>query len=168
MRWLRNIVTAGRPLHLHISFIFGSLFLVLAITLVSFAYVAGRATALSQASTLVDARLDNLIGRSIGQLAEIEAVVAALASTSRLTIAGRGDPTGKFAVLKDSLSRLPLVDGMYVGYPNGEFAHLVTLADDAWRRALVAPSSAKFAFRTISIAPNGSRASLWEFFDEKV
>jgi adenylate cyclase len=154
----------GRPLHLHISFIFGSLFLVLALTLVAFAYVNGRATALSQASNLVDAKLDNLVSRSVGQLAEVEAVVAALASNSRLAVAGRGDPTGKFVVLRDTLSRLPIIDGLYVGYPNGDFAHLVSLEREAWKRTLAAPDEAKYAFRIISAAPNGSRSSVWQFF----
>jgi adenylate cyclase len=156
---------ARRPLHLHISLIFGSLFLVLALALVTFAYATGRATALSQASVLVDARLDNLISRSIGQLTEVEAVVAALANTSKLAVAGRGDPTGKFTVLKETLSRLPVVDGLYVGYPDGDFAHLVSLKSEAWRRSLAAPAVAEFAFRIISIAPNGSRSSMWAFYD---
>src|SRR5687767_9359870 len=118
---IATIFMARRPLHLHISLIFRSLFLVLALALVTFAYATGRATALSQASVLVDARLDNLISRSIGQLTEVEAMVAALANTSKLAVAGRGDPTGKFAVLKETLSRLPVVDGLYVGYSDGDF-----------------------------------------------
>src|SRR5215208_1422806 len=147
LRWITGILGAGRPLHLHISLIFGSLFLVLALTLVAFAYVTGRATTLSQASALVDARLDNLISRSIGQLTEVESAIAALANTSRLAVAGRGDPTGKFAVLKNTLSRLEVADGLYVGYPNGDFAHLVSLDREAWRRSLAAPLAAGFAFR---------------------
>jgi adenylate cyclase len=159
------IFTVGRPLHVHISFIFGSLFLILAVALVAFAYVTGRATALSQASALVDAKLDNLISRSVGQITEIEAIVAALANTSKLAVAGRGDPTGKLAVLRDTLSRLPIADGLYVGYPNGDFAHLVSLERGAWRRTLSAPSATSFAFRIISVDPNGPRSSVWTFFD---
>jgi adenylate cyclase len=165
-RRLDAILNAGRPLHLHISLIFGSLFLVLALILIAFAYATGRATALSQASTLVDARLDNLISRSVGQLTEVEAVIAALASNPKLMVSGRGDPTGKFAVLRDTLSHLPVVDGLSVGYPNGDFAHLVSLERQAWRRALAAPAAAAFAFRIISISPNSTRSSVWSFFTQ--
>ena len=131
------------------------LFAVLAGTLIGFSTLSSRALVLDAARKLADARLDLLAGETQAKFERIELAVQAVAADRRI-----GDPTALIAdhrLLLGYFDELQDLDGIYVGYPNGAFFHVVSPArSDTWAKTLGAPDNAAYAIRLIGADPDGS------------
>jgi adenylate cyclase len=159
-----TILGKPRSLTIHVTVAFAVLFAVLAATLIGFSTLSSRALVLDAARKLADARLDLLAGETQAKFERIELAVQAVAADRRI-----GDPTALIAdhrLLLGYFDELQDLDGIYVGYPNGAFFHVVSPArSDAWAKTLGAPDNAAYAIRLIGADPDGSRQSIWSFYD---
>jgi adenylate cyclase len=159
-----TILGKPRSLTVHVALAFAVLFAVLAAALIGFSTLASRALVLDAARKLADARLDLLAGETQAKFQGIELAVQAIAGDRRI-----GDPATLIAdhrLLLGYFDDLPDLDGVYVGYPSGAFFHVVSPArSDAWARTLGAPDNAAYAIRLIGADPDGSRQSIWSFYD---
>jgi len=159
-----TILGKPRSLTIHVAVAFAVLFAVLASALIGFSTLASRALVLDAAHKLADARLDLLARDTQARFERIELAVQAIAADRRI-----GDPTVLIAdhrLLLGYFDDLQDLDGLYVGYPSGGFFHVVSPArNDAWARTLGAPDNAAYAIRLIGADPDGSRQSLWSFYD---
>src|SRR4029078_7971841 len=59
----------------------------------------------------------------------------------------------------------PRINGIYVGYPNGDFVHAANLADGGWRSTLHPPADAVISLRVIYTPTTDERISRWQFLD---
>lgn len=73
----------------------------------------------------------------------------------------------KVAVLREGITRSPHIDGVYVGYPNGAFFHVVDLKQIAWRMALDAPRGAAIAVRSMERDASGKPLQRVLFLDKE-
>jgi adenylate cyclase len=153
-----------RSLTIHVAVAFAVLFTVLAFALISFSYLSGRTLVLDAARNLADARLESLAADTQARFGRIELAVQAIATDPRIhdlqaLIADHKLLLSYFDDIQD-------LDGLYIGYPNGAFFHIVSpQRSDAWREALKAPDTAVYAIRLIGPSIDGSRHSAWTFYN---
>jgi adenylate cyclase len=159
-----TVLGKPRSLTIHVTVAFAVLFAVLASVLIGFSTLSSRALVLDAARKLANARLDLLAGETQAKFERIELAVQAVAADRRI-----GDPAALIAdhrMLLGYFDDLQDLDGLYVGYPSGAFFHVVSPErNDAWARTLGAPDNAAYAIRLIGADPDGSRQSLWSFYD---
>ena len=80
--------------------------------------------------------------------------------------------TGDLALLRihmTVLERSPQMASVYFGYANGEFVRVLQLKDEAERKAVRAPSGARYALQTIHVSPGGdSNYEVWDFYSARM
>jgi adenylate cyclase len=159
-----GILGKPRSLTIHVAVAFAVLFTVLVSTLISFSYLSSRELVLDAARKLADARLDLLASETQAKFGRIVLAVQAVAADPRIR-----DPGALVAnprLLLGYFDGLQDLDGIYIGYPNGAFFHVVSPArSDVWAKTLEAPENATYAIRLIAHKLDGSRQSAWSFYD---
>lgn len=134
--------------------------------LVTLDFTRGRADAIAAATRETTSFSQRLADRLAALSAETVAPVDLLTSVDNAFLAAPPERTpDKVAVLSAALSHAPHLDGLYAGYPDGSFIHVLKLSGAGWRKALSAPDDAVLAVRmfTPPVAPN--RRSQLAFLD---
>ncbi|WP_188611497.1 adenylate/guanylate cyclase domain-containing protein, partial [Chelatococcus reniformis] len=161
-------ITAGwsRPLRVHLAIVMVGLLIGVSGLIAGLHFAAGRKAAIGLAAQHMRVLSERLVENY--RLLSAESVmfvdVAAIADEFQLPPPDR--LRSKIAYLRLAVERSAPVDGAYVGYPNGEFVHLVHLTrSPEWRAALKSPPNAAYAVRVISTGEDGQRRSQWTFYD---
>lgn len=143
-----------------------ALLVLVSAALVGLAYHRARNAAIEDAKTSMRVFSDRLVDRFGILSADTTTLVDFIASVANSFLVPPPERLNdKIALLRDATSRSPHIDGVYVGYPDGSFFHVIDLRQDAWRAALEAPQRAKTAIRTIEADPSGRRFNRILFLD---
>ena len=158
--------TWSRPLRWLLSFSIVALLIVVSGALIGLAYHRARDAAIEDAKTSMRVFSDRLVDRFgilSGDTATLVDFVASVANSVLVPPPERLND--KIAIFREATARSPHIDGVYVGYPDGSFFHVIDLHSRGWRAALDAPSRAKTAVRTIEADPSGRRYNRVLFLD---
>ena len=154
-----------RPFRVLLSLVMILMLVAVSGTLIALDYQRGRNEAIRNAdermrifSSQVIDRFHNLFGDSATSVG-LASVADAFSSPPSIQINAKLDFLRKVATS-------PRVNGIYVGYPSGEFIHAVNLADARWRSELTPPTDAIVAIRIIIAGSNGERLSRWIFLSD--
>ncbi|QIG52401.1 adenylate/guanylate cyclase domain-containing protein [Nordella sp. HKS 07] len=153
------------PLKLHLSLLIILLLLGVALPLIWMAHQRGEAAA----ETAADEKMQLLSERTTDRFRIVFGDAVPLVSMAAISDAFATPPPAdlpaKTRLLLEGLAGSPNLDGLYVGYGDGSFIHVVSLDNDkTWRKVLGAPAEATFALRVIAREPaNGNMSSVWRF-----
>ena len=152
------------PLRVHLGVIMVLLLTAVSGLLIAIDYQRGRNTAIANVSDRMRAFSSHLIDRF--QILVGEPVTSVeLASVSEVFASPPpAEMDAKLGFLR-KVAISPRINGIYVGYPNGDFVHAANLADEGWRSTLHPPADAAIAIRLISRNLTGERISRWQFLD---
>ncbi|QYK42147.1 MAG: adenylate/guanylate cyclase domain-containing protein [Paracoccaceae bacterium] len=129
-----------------------ALILVVSTALVSLGFMRARDVAIADAETSMRVFSARLVARFEGAA---EPTVAALGLITSVPNAFLSPPPARTAdksrMLRGIMDRAPYLEGVYAGYPDGSFFHVVNLRGQGWRAALAAPEAATFAIRSIQV-----------------
>lgn len=152
------------PLHLLLGGLVAAAMLALAAVLMWQGWQASR-TALLQAARSNARDMGLVIDEKVRRMTE-----PAQATLRQLAL----DPITQATTLSQRMQRLrplvqalagdSLVSAVYVGYENGEFLLVRTLADPAMRAAFQAPPHADYLVQSITLDRTGQPAGRWAFF----
>lgn len=160
-------LTKRRPLKFHLLTIFMIGLLVVAGTLIGVHAYMGRGAALTVAQEQMRTASTGIIERTHRLFREIQTFVRTASAVNGLAMRPGEHRHVLMPMLVEALQTLPEVDGLYIGYSNGEFFHLVSLKPDSkWRTRLQVPETATMAVRSILKARDGSFSSQWTFLDK--
>jgi adenylate cyclase len=139
------------------------LLLVVALSLVLFTYLQGRAAAHAMARDSLRVVGERIVDR-FDKVMDAPTLFTIMASVA----APQDDPTvHRIAFAKEAIDQSPEIDGIYLGRGNGQFLQAVPLGppDDPWRTATGAPSQAVYAFGSVQVGPTAQRMRSWTFLD---
>ncbi len=155
-----------RPLRTLLSIAMIAMLLVVSAALVGFNYLRSRHAADLDARAAMRVFCERLIDR-VDVLSDNTVTLVGLAATmpNALLVPPPERLADKVAMLSQGIARSPHLDGVYVGYPDGTFFHMLTLDDPVWRKLLDPPPAARDAARMITLAPDGTRHNSVLFFD---
>lgn len=155
------------PLKLHLSLLIILLLLGVALPLIWMAHQRGE----SAAETAADEKMQLLSERTTDRFRIVFGDAVPLLSMAAISDAFASPPPAdlpaKTRLLLEGLAGSPNLDGLYVGYGDGSFIHVVSLDNDkTWRKVLGAPVEASFGLRVIAREPaGGNLPSVWRFLD---
>lgn len=155
-----------RPLRVHLSVIIVLLLVAISVPLMLLTYWDGRQSALDSAEHRMQLLSRNTVDTYESLFRDGHSFVTIGAVLPSLT----AEPPAYFDAKREFLVRAlkgsPHLDAVYVGYPNGEFFHVMRAASSArWREAVSAPAAAVFGMRVVLRTPEGSATSTWYFLD---
>lgn len=152
------------PLRVHLGLVMVLLLIAVSGVLIAINYQRGRTAAIDNAGERMRAFSSHLIDRF--QILVGEPVTSVeLASVSDVFASPPpAEMDAKLGFLR-KVAISPRINGIYVGYPNGDFVHAANLADEGWRSTLSPPQGAAIAVRIISRDLAGERISRWRFLD---
>ena len=153
-----------RPLRVFLSLVMVLLFTAISGTLITIDYFRGRDTAIADASERMHTFSTQVIDRFQILLGEPLNSINLASVSAAFVIPPRAETEAKIDFLRQMV-KFPQVNGAYAGYPDGEFIHVVNLADQGWRLALNPPASATLAVRLIDRGQGGELLSRWIFLD---
>ena len=138
-----------RPtLRLILSVVMVGLVLAVAASLIAIGFVRARQTAVER----VQERMNDFSDRLTSRLAIISGDTATFVNIFATALGAFAAPPNerlgdKLTFAREALIRSPTVDGIFVGYEDGSFFHVVNLREEVWRKALTAPAEAVIAIR---------------------
>lgn len=149
------------------SLVMVAMLIVVSATLVGLDYHRSRNAAIADAEANMRGFMSRLVDR-LGVLSgDTSALVSLVSSVANSFLVPPPERMAdKVAVLREGISRSPHIDGVYVGYPNGAFFHMVDLKQVAWRMALEAPRGAAIAVRSIEVDESGKPLQRVLFLDK--
>lgn len=156
-----------RPsLRLILSVVMVGLVLVVAGSFIAIGFVRARQTAVER----VQERMNDFSDRLTSRLAIISSDTSTFVNIFATALgAFAAPPTGRLAdkltFSREALIRSPTVDGIFAGYEDGSFFHVVNLREDSWRKALDAPDDAAIAIRVADKRTNGGNTMRVFFLD---
>lgn len=156
-----------RPLRIHLLTIFLVILFIICGSVIAFSTVLNRDAALVVAQEHMHTALGGIVERTRRLFREIQTFVRTASSMPGMSMhpGEHGHPL--VPMLKEAISHMPEVDGVYIGYADGSFVHLVLLRDSVkWREKVSAPPEAVLAIRTIVPDANGQRLSRWTFWNK--
>lgn len=154
------------PLRVHLLTVLLLMMVAVAGSIVAFNYVKGRDAALVSAQELMDARMDVIEERQRSVFREIDMFVRVAAINERLATPGLSSRSDQVRFLAEALARAKALDGLYVGYEDGSFLHVVDLSDAPdWGTLLLPPESAVRAVRLVMPSASGGRLAQWSFYN---
>ncbi|MEZ2127052.1 MULTISPECIES: adenylate/guanylate cyclase domain-containing protein [unclassified Sinorhizobium] len=158
--------TWAAPLRLHLSVIILGLLACIALPLVWMTYAQGKFTALSTG----EAQMRQLGLRTIEDYRNVfnsgYAAIVTGAVVPEMLTAPPNDLNAKQDFLLKVLQSSFRIDGIYAGYPGGDFVQAVDVAaNPQWRDNLNAPADTAFAFRVVRKLAGGSDTT-WTFYDK--
>lgn len=155
------------PLKLYLSLLIILLLLGVALPLIWMAHQRGE----NAAEMAADEKMRLLTERTADRFRIVFGDAVPLVSMAAISDAFATPPPAdlpaKTRLLLTGLAGSPHLDGLYVGYDDGSFIHLVSLDNDkTWRKVLGAPAEAAFALRIISRDAASERmTSVWRFLN---
>ncbi|SIS38856.1 adenylate/guanylate cyclase domain-containing protein [Insolitispirillum peregrinum] len=156
----------GQTFRIHLLTIFLSILFIICGALVTINVYMGRDAAITVAERHMGTAIESISERTQGLFREIQTFVRTASAMRALSMPPGVDGHVMLPMLLEAIHSLNDVDGMFIGYADGSFLHLVDLADaPAWRERLQAPAEASLAVRTILTDENGKRISRWTFFN---
>ncbi|WP_429810758.1 adenylate/guanylate cyclase domain-containing protein [Ensifer sp. B1-9] len=149
------------------SLVMVAMLIVVSATLVGLDYHRSRNAAIADAEANMRGFMDRLVDR-LGVLSgDTTALVNLVSSVANSFLVPPPERMNdKVAVLREGITRSPHIDGVYVGYPNGAFFHVVDLKQIAWRMALDAPRGAAIAVRSMEKDSSGKPLQRVLFLDK--
>jgi adenylate cyclase len=155
-----------KPLRVHLLAIFLLGLFMTSGLLIFINTMMGRDAALLVAQQHMETAATGIIERTYRLFREIQTFVRTASSARTLTVLPGQTSHPAAPMLFEAVRNLPEVDGIFIGFSNGSFFHLVDLdAAEAWRARLEAPEQAAVAIRSIMVQRSGERISQWSFFD---
>ncbi len=149
-----------RPLRWLLGIAIVALLVILSAALIGLEFRRGREAAIAEARTgmrVFSERLVDRFGILSGDTVTLVDMVASVANAFLVPPPERIDD--KIAILRDAVLRSPHIDGVYVGYRDGAFFHVVDLDATAWRKTLRAPDDAAIAVRLMGPLGSSERLS---------
>lgn len=155
-----------KPLRVHLLAIFLIGLFMTSGLLIFINTMMGRDAALLVAQQHMETAATGIIERTYRLFREIQTFVRTASSSHTLSVSPGWTSHPAAPMLFEAVRNLPEVDGIFIGFADGGFFHLVDLdAAEAWRARLNAPEQAAVAIRSIMVQRDGSRISRWSFFD---
>jgi len=140
---------------------------VVAGAIIAFNYFKGRHAALVAAQELMDARMDVIEQRQRSIFREIDMFVRVAAINERLATPGLSSRSDQVRFLSEALARARAMDGVYVGYEDGSFLHVVDLTDAPdWNTLLLPPDGAVRAVRLVIPSEAKGQLAQWTFYNK--
>ena len=147
----------ARPLRLHLSVVIVILLVAISVPLMWLTYQQGTRSAIAAGDQQMRLLSRHAIDRYRSIFSDGYSAIAMTSVSEALLKAPPADQQAKTDFLIKALSGSSYIDGIYVGYPTGDFVHAVNVArNPKWREALAAPERTATAFRTIE---NSARAA---------
>jgi adenylate cyclase len=153
-----------RPLRVYLGLVMVLLLIAVSGVLIALDYQRGRNAAIGNASDRMRAFSRHLIDRFQILVGEPVSSVELASVSDVFASPPPAEMDAKLGFLR-KVAISPRINGIYVGYPNGDFVHAVNLADEGWRSTLNPPRDAAIAIRVISRDFAGERISRWQFLD---
>jgi adenylate cyclase len=142
-----------------------SVILAVSAVLIFLDYTRSRAEALDHAETSMNAHSGRLRDKLLVIGSESMVPVTLIAELGTAFLAPPPSKIGeKIATARAGLAQAPMLDGLYVGYPDGSFFHAIRLTSEEWRKSLESPEGAALAIRTMS-PPGEGRIEQRRFLD---
>ncbi len=128
-------------------------------------YTRSRAEAIETAEAAMNSHSGRLRDKLLVVGSESMVPVTLIAELGMTFLAPPPTKMGeKIAMARAGLAQSPMLDGLYVGYPDGSFFHAIRLTSEAWRDSLESPEGAELAIRTMS-PPGEGRVEQRRFID---
>jgi adenylate cyclase len=156
----------SRPLRTLLSLSMVAMLIIVSFALVGLDFHRARKSALDEAKDSMRVFADRIVDRLgviSGDTVTIVNLVANVANSLMTPPPERLND--KIAMLREATARSSHIDGVFVGYPDGSFFHVIDLHSQGWRTALNAPERAKTAVRTMEADQSGKRFSRVIFLD---
>ena len=156
-----------KPLRSLLGLAMAALLIAVSGTLITLGYVRARDSALINAEADMRAfseRLIDRLGILSGRTTALVGFTASIANSFLVPPPER--MSDKIKLLREIIAQSTNLDGIYAGYPDGEFIQAVDLSAPAWRRALDAPETAAIAVRSMQTEPTGERSNRLIFLDK--
>jgi adenylate cyclase len=156
-----------RPsLRLILSVVMVGLVLVVSGSMIAIGFVRARQTAVER----VQERMNDFSDRLTGRLAIVSSDTATFVNIFATALGAFAAPpterlADKLTFSREALIRSPTVDGIFAGYEDGSFFHVVNLRETAWRKSLDAPDEAAIAIRIADKRTNGGTTMRVLFLD---
>jgi len=156
-----------RPLRLHLSLVICLLLIGTAVPVMWLNYEQGKRAALAAAEQRMSLLSQHAIDRYKSVFGDGYSVATMASALDALRSKPEDDLGAKTDFLIKAVEGSPYIDGLYVGYPDGSFLHVVGLErNPRWIEAIDAPAGSVFAVRTID--RSGLDAiSTWRFLDRQ-
>ena len=156
----------ARPLRLHLSVVIVILLVAISVPLMWLTYQQGTRSAIAAGDQQMRLLSRHAIDRYRSIFSDGYSAIAMTSVSEALLKAPPADQQAKIDFLIKALSGSSYIDGIYVGYPTGDFVQAVNVArNPKWREALAAPERTATAFRTIENSGPGGLLSTWRFLD---
>ncbi|WP_428415031.1 adenylate/guanylate cyclase domain-containing protein [Pararhizobium sp.] len=156
-----------KPLRSLLGLAMAALLIAVSGTLIGLGYVRAREAALIRAEADMRAfseRLIDRLGILSGRTTALVGFTASIANSFLVPPPERMND--KIKLLREIIAQSANLDGIYAGYPNGEFIQAVDLRAEAWRKALNAPDAAAIAVRSMQTEQTGDRSNRLIFLDK--
>ena len=125
-------------------------------------YTRSRAEAIETAEAAMNSHSGRLRDKLLVVGSESMVPVTLIAELGMTFLAPPPTKIGeKIAMARAGLAQSPMLDGLYVGYPDGSFFHAIRLTSEAWRDSLESPEGAELAIRTMSPSSPGMARAIW-------
>ena len=130
-------------------------------------YEQGKRTALAAAEQRMSLLSQHAIDRYRNVFGDGYSAATMASALDTLRLEPEVDLDAKIEFLIKAIEGSPYIDGIYVGYPDGDFLHAVGLErNPRWNDAIGAPAGSVFAIRTIQRSDSGA-TSKWRFLDRQ-
>jgi adenylate cyclase len=127
-----------------------ALILIVSAALIGLNYYRSRAAAIENAETSMRVFSARLVERFNALSGQTTASIGMAASVPNAFLAPPPERSeDKARLFREIISRAPHLDGVFAGYPDGSFFHVISLRAPGWRAALSAPENALFAVPTV-------------------
>jgi adenylate cyclase len=157
----------ARPLRLHLSIVIVLLLVSISVPLMWLTYQQGTRSAIAAGDQQMRLLSEHAIDRYRSIFSDGYSAIGMTSVSLALLNAPPADLQVKTDFLMKALSSSSYIDGIYVGYPTGDFVHAVNVArNPKWREVLAAPEGTVTAFRTIVDSGPSGRLSTWRFLDK--
>ncbi|MGV3550520.1 adenylate/guanylate cyclase domain-containing protein [Rhizobium sp.] len=156
-----------RPsLRLILSAVMVGLVLVVAAAIIGIGFVRARQTAVER----VQERMNDFSDRLTSRLTIISNDTSTFVNIFATALGAFAAPPDerlpdKLTFAREALIRSPTVDGIFAGYEDGSFLHIVALHEYSWRKVLDAPKEAALAVRIADRRKDGSNIMRIFFLD---
>jgi adenylate cyclase len=159
--------TPRRPsVRLLLNLIMVGLVVAVSSALIGLGYYRAREAAIDSAQQRMSNFADKLTNRMTILSSDTSTLIGLLSSVGNSFLSAPNERMkDKVNALREVLLRSPHIDGVYAGYANGSFFHVLNLTSKGWRKVLKAPPTATLAVRTIERSENGPAVVHLIFFD---
>jgi adenylate cyclase len=153
-------------LRLILSIVMVGLVLVVSGSMIGIGYLRARQTAVER----VQERMDDFSDRLTARMAAVSNDTTTFVNIFATALGAFAAPAAerindKLTFSREALIRSQTLDGIFVGYEDGSFFHVISLREDVWRKALDAPVEATIGIRIADKRAEGNNAMRVFFLD---